>query len=248
MLRSRIIPFLLFQDNKLVKPIKYKNSKYVGDPLNAVKIFNEKIADELSIYDITATKKNEINFSLLEKIAKEARMPLCYGGGIHKVEDAMSVIRLGFEKISIGSSVINNPGIIQEIASKVGSQSVVITFDVKFNKKEKKYQVFINNGVDKVSGDLIDLCNQCVGYGAGEIVVSSIDREATKIGYDLELAEMLYKELPIPVTIVGGCGSVEDMQKLISITGVIGVGVGEYFLFKGPFRAVLINYQKPILL
>ncbi len=242
MLRSRIIPILLVRNNGLVKTLNFSNDVYVGDPLNAVRIFNEKKSDELVILDIDAsTKKNEPNFSLISNWAAECRMPLCYGGGITNKDDALKILSLGVEKISISSSAIKKPILIDEIASLAGSQSVVITIDVK-KKFLKGYKIFTGNGAIQHDIDLLDFLKIAQDYGAGEIVINNIDRDGTMKGYDLDLLDHIKNSIKIPLTFLGGCGSAKDISELTKSHYPIGAGVGSLFVFKGKYKAVLINY------
>lgn len=246
MLRPRVIPCLLMSKGGLVKTNKFLNPKYVGDPINAVKIYNEKQVDELSIFDIHAWRERSINFDLLTKIARESRMPLCYGGGVTTSDQATQIIQLGFEKVSLSSAAIRTPSLISDIANRIGSQSVVVTIDVRRNTARiNDYSVFIENGSRAIVGDVLDLCKSFVEMGAGEIVINSIEREGELHGFDLELADYLFPRISVPMTFIGGCGKVEDMLALVKHVGIVGIGVGSYFVFKGPFRAVLINYSKP---
>ncbi|GMV55097.1 MAG: imidazole glycerol phosphate synthase subunit HisF [Betaproteobacteria bacterium] len=246
MLRSRIIPCLLMHDGGLVKTRRFKDPKYVGDPLNAVKIFNEKEVDELMFLDIDASALGRApNLSLLRGLAVESRMPLCYGGGITEVEQAARIIALGFEKVSISSAALARPALIREMAEVVGRQSVVITLDVRRNKLLGGYSLYTRNGQDKQKASLLEFCQQAAELGAGEIVINSIDRDGEMSGYDLELARKVRTSVSTPLTILGGAGTIAHMQELIDTVGVVGAAAGSMFVFKGPYRAVLINYARP---
>jgi imidazole glycerol-phosphate synthase subunit HisF len=246
LLRSRIIPCLLLSGEGLVKTARFKAGKYVGDPLNAVKIFNEKEVDELMFLDIDATVQGrEPNYARLRTIAIESRMPLTYGGGVASAAQAERIISLGFEKVSISSAAIKRPALITEMAAAVGSQSVVVTIDVRKNTLFPGYTVFSHNGARKSDVKLLQFCKQAVSLGAGEIVVNSIDRDGTMSGYDLELARQVREAVDTPVSFVGGAGSVDHMQSLIDTVGIVGAAAGSMFVFKGQFRAVLISYARP---
>ena len=246
MLRSRIIPCLLLHKGGLVKTRQFTEPKYVGDPLNAVKIFNEKEVDELAFFDIDAsTNGRPPNMALLKSIAAESRMPMCYGGGVDNAELASSIINIGFEKVSVSSAALKRPQLIREMAETIGSQSVVVTLDVKKNRLLSGYTIHTNNGREKVNTDIFEFCRQAVEYGAGEVVVNCIDRDGEMKGYDLELAQSVRKSVSCPLTILGGAGSVSDMQALIDAVGVVGAAAGSLFVFKGAYRAVLINYMRP---
>ena len=245
MLQPRIIPSLLIHENGLVKSTKFKNYKYVGDPINAVKIFNEKEVDEIIIVDIDATANgNEPNYNLIEKLAYECRMPLCYGGGIKTAEQARRIFSLGVEKISISSIAIENPKIISEIASVVGNQSVVVVLDVK-RKLFGGYEIYTHNGTKKTGIDPAQFVNKIEELGTGEIVINSIDNDGTMKGYDLELLELIRDQTSLPLTILGGAGSMNHIGEVISRHGIVGVAAGSNFIFKGKYRAVLINYPSP---
>jgi cyclase len=246
MLRSRIIPCLLMHNGGLVKTRRFKDPKYVGDPLNAVKIFNEKEVDELMFLDIDATVQGcSPNLSLLRSLAVESRMPLCYGGGIGSVEQAAQIIALGFEKVSISASALARPELIREMAEAVGGQSVVVTLDVSKNRLLGGYTVFTCNGKKKQKVNLLEFCQQAVELGAGEIVINTIDRDGEMGGYDLELARKVRAAVTTPISVLGGAGSPEHMQELIDTVGVVGAAAGSLFVFKGPYRAVLISYARP---
>jgi cyclase len=245
MLRPRIIPCLLIHNGGLVKSRKFQSPKYVGDPINAVKIFNEKEADELIILDIDATvNKSEPNYELISKLAAECRMPLCYGGGITTTEQAIRIINLGVEKISVSAAALENPGLLAEMAAAIGRQSVVAVLDIrkKIGIFGKGYEVTTHNARKNYKTDVITLIKELQEAGAGEIVLNSVDCDGEMQGYDINLARQVQPVVKVPLTIMGGAGSLEHMSNLISACGVIGVAAGSFFVFKGAYRAVLINY------
>ncbi len=243
MLNPRIIPCLLVHNKGLVKTVQFKDPKYVGDPINAVKIFNEKEVDELIVIDIDATVLNyEPDYQMIENIAMECRMPLCYGGGIKDINQAQKIFSLGVEKISISSAAVLNPEIVTELACKVGNQSVVIVLDIKKNIYRNKYEIFTHNGKKPTGIDPINFAIEMQTLGAGEIVINSIDNDGTMNGYDYFLIDSIRKSIDIPLTVLGGAGSIHDIGEVINKNGVIGVAAGSLFVFKGKFRAVLINY------
>lgn len=246
MLRSRIIPCLLMHDGGLVKTVGFGAPRYVGDPLNAVKIFNEKEVDELTFLDIDASARGTPpNFALLRHLATESRMPLCYGGGVTSAADALKIISFGFEKVSVSSAAIARPHLIREIADAVGTQSVVVTVDVRRQRLPRGYTIHTHNGTVKHKTPLTEFCRQAVAFGAGEILVNSIDRDGQMDGYDLELAKQVRDAVDIPLSFVGGARNLDDMQALIDAVGVVGAAAGSMFVFKGPYRAVLISYGRP---
>lgn len=243
MLYPRIIPCLLVHNKGLVKTVRFKEPKYVGDPINAVKIFNEKEVDELIVVDIDATTLGkEPDYKMIENLAVECRMPLCYGGGIKTVEQAQRIFNLGVEKIAISSAAVENPEFVPKLAERVGNQSVVVVLDVKKRLFGNKYELYLNNGSKSTGIDPVSFANKMQDYGAGEIVINSIDNDGTMKGYDMNLIKMIREKIHIPVTVLGGAGSLEDLGNVIHEHGIIGVAAGSYFVFKGKFRAVLINY------
>ncbi|XXK45517.1 AglZ/HisF2 family acetamidino modification protein [Porticoccaceae bacterium nBUS_17] len=246
MLAPRIIPCLLLSDGGLVKTQKFTSKKYVGDPINAIRIFNEKECDELMVLDIDASINNvEPNYAKINKYAAECRMPLCYGGGIKTVEQARAIIALGVEKIALSSGVLEDLSLIASLASELGSQSVVVVLDVKRDFLGR-YKVFTHNGGQATGLDLLPLISKVQAYGAGEIVINSIDRDGMSEGYDLKLARTVKDQVFVPLTFLGGAGSLNDIEKLISENGIIGCAAGSLFVFKGIYRAVLISYPDQI--
>jgi cyclase len=242
MLRPRIIPSLLLQDGGLVKTINFKNPKYVGDPINAVKIFNEKEVDELAIFDIDATSKGlEPNYSLIERIANQSRMPLCYGGGVKNIEQAQKIFGLGIEKIALSSAVLQNPQLINDIANRVGAQSVIVVLDVK-KKILGDYEVYTHNGKKSTGINPFKFIDKAQQLGAGEILINSIDQDGMMKGFDMSLIEKSREITSLPMTVLGGAGSLEDIEKIINTHKIIGVAAGSLFVFKGKHKAVLINY------
>ncbi len=245
MLRPRIIPTLLVHQGGLVKTVEFKNPKYVGDPINAVKIFNEKEADELMVLDLDATVNGvEPNYRLISNLAAECRMPLCYGGGIRTVDQAERIIGLGVEKVALSAAAIENPALISEIALTIGRQSVVVVLDVrkKTGLFSKGYEVCSHNGRRAVKADPVALARLMQEAGAGEVIINSVERDGQMKGYDLPLAREMRKALHVPLTVLGGVGSSGDIEALFAACGVVGAAVGSFFVFKGPYRAVLISY------
>jgi cyclase len=246
MLRPRIIPCLLIKNSGLVKTIQFGNPKYVGDPLNAVRIFNEKAVDELMVVDIDATSHNrEPDYDVIRNLAAECRMPLCYGGGVKTVEQIQRIISLGVEKVAVSSAAINNPALLPEAAEKVGNQSVVVVMDVKKKRFRSRYEVFTHNGNKATGVDPVAFAKQIQVLGGGEVVINSIDRDGEMKGYDLELVNQIRNATSLPMTVLGGAGSLNDIARLISAFGIIGAAAGSLFVFKGVYRAVLINYPNP---
>lgn len=248
MLRPRIIPCLLVHKGGLVKTQAFKDAKYVGDPINAVKIFNEKEADELMVLDIDATVNGvEPDFGLIAKLAAECRMPLCYGGGVTTAAQAARIVDMGVEKVAVSAAAISNPALLTEIASAVGKQSVVAVLDVrkKTGLFAKGYEICTHNAKKAHKLEPVALARQLQEAGAGEIVINSVDRDGLMKGYDLELAAQVRAALNVPVTFLGGAGSLDDLGQLVGKLGVVGAAAGSLFVFKGKYRAVLINYPTP---
>lgn len=242
MLRPRIIPCLLIHQGGLVKTVGFKDPKYVGDPVNAVKIFNEKESDELVVLDIDATSNGvEPDYGVIAHLAAECRMPLCYGGGVRTAAQAKRIIGLGVEKVAISAAAIERPALIGEVAAEIGSQSVVVILDVR-KKMVGGFEVRTHNGKKVHKLDPLAFAQEAVRLGAGEIVFNSIDLDGTMKGYDLKLARRVREAVRVPVTFLGGAGSLADIEALIREVGVVGASAGSLFVFKGAYRAVLINY------
>jgi cyclase len=246
MLNPRIIPCLLVHNKGLVKTIKFKDPKYVGDPINAVKIFNEKEVDELIVLDIDATTNHyEPDYKMIENLAIECRMPLCYGGGIKTLKQAQRIFSLGVEKISISSIAVENPSFVTELAECVGNQSVIVVIDVKKKVFGDKYEIWTHNAMVNTSLDAVAFAMKMEKARCGEIVVNSIDNDGQMKGYDQQLIQRIRDAVSIPMTVMGGAGSMDDIGSVIESHGIIGVSAGSQFVFKGKYRAVLINYPTP---
>lgn len=245
MLRPRIIPCLLIHEGGLVKTLGFKDPKYVGDPVNAVKIFNEKEADELVVLDIDATANGvEPDYAVIAHLAAECRMPLCYGGGVRTAAQAKRIIGLGVEKVAISAAAVERPDLISEISAEIGGQSVVVVIDVR-KKRLGGYELRTHNAGRVHKLDPIAFAQEAVRLGAGEIVVNAIDLDGAMKGYDLRLARQVRDAVRVPVTFLGGAGSLADIEALIREVGVVGASAGSLFVFKGTYRAVLINYPNP---
>jgi cyclase len=247
MLYPRIIPCLLVHNRGLVKTVKFKDPKYVGDPINAVKIFNEKEVDELIVVDIDASvQNNEPDYKMIENLAAECRMPFCYGGGIKTVIQAQRIFNLGVEKIAISSVAVKNPSIVSDIAERVGNQSVVVVLDVHKRSLTGKYEIMTYNGTKNTGLNPVEFAKEMEKRGAGEIVLNSIDLDGSMKGYDLNLIQRIRDVIHIPMTVLGGAGSLEDIGTVIKQHGIIGAAAGSLFVFKGKYRAVLISYPGKI--
>ena len=244
MSRPRIIPVLLLKDNGLVKTVKFnkKKAKYIGDPINAVRLFNDLKADELVFLDICASyKTSSIDIDLVKKIGDEAYMPFAIGGGINSLKQVDEILKFGAEKVVLNTVANKNFDLIKKIVNKYGSQSVVVCIDVK-NSFFKKNNVYIKSGNKKSNISLIKLLNELEKIPVGEIIIQSIDRDGKMKGYDLELIQFVSENTSIPVIALGGCGNLDNMKDAVQIGKASAVAAGSFFVFHGPRNAVLINY------
>lgn len=239
--RPRIIPCLLIDDRNLVKTIRFRKPRYLGDPINAIKIFNEKEVDEVCILDITRNVNKQIDFYYLKKMTTEAFMPLSYGGGIKTVADAAELFRIGFEKVVLNTSLVEKPDLIGEIADRFGSQSVVASVDVKTGFRGKK-TCFISNGLSNTKKSPLELCKEAEALGVGEILLNSITNDGMMGGYDIALLREVTSEINIPVIACGGAGTLEHFKTAVEKGGAHAVAGGSIFVYFGAKKAVLINY------
>lgn len=245
MMRARVIPVLLIKNQGLVKTVRFRDEVYVGDPVNAVKIFNEKQCDELIILDITATKeKKGINFKLVEEIASECFMPLSYGGGISSLHQVEKLLKLGIEKVILNSVLISNPAFLKEAVKSFGSSTIVASIDIKLNLL-RQYRIFSHAGFDAKGINLTQFVDGIVESGAGEIMVNSVDRDGTLSGYDFQLALTVTGKIGVPVVFCGGAKDFENIKELLVTTNVNAAAAGCLFVFHGRHRGVLISYPTP---
>jgi imidazole glycerol-phosphate synthase subunit HisF len=243
MLRPRVIPCLLIKGRGLVKTVRFANPKYVGDPINAVRIFNEKGVDELVVLDIDATREGrEPDYATIDHLASECRMPLCYGGGVKSAGQARRIIGFGVEKIAVSSAAVNTPTLVTELADCVGAQSVVAVLDVKRRPGGRVHEVWLQNAEANTRRPVSELAAELESRGAGEIVVNSVDQDGMMKGFDIELAREVRSAISVPLTVLGGAGSFEHIQELVRAVGVVGAAAGSLFVFKGVHKAVLISY------
>lgn len=242
MTRVRVIPVLLLRGAGLVKTKAFKDPVYVGDPINAVRIFNEKEVDELALLDITASVQGkEPPYQLISDIASECFMPLAYGGGIKNAEQVKRIFGLGVEKVILNSHAIETPGLIAEAAALAGSQSIVVSIDVKRGLLGG-YRVHTHSGSKKRDLDPIAWAKRAEELGAGEILLNSIDRDGSMEGYDLALIKAVSRGISIPLIACGGAGNVDDLSAAVGVGGASAVAAGSMFVFHGKHRAVLINF------
>lgn len=242
MLKTRVMPCLLLKDGALVKTVKFKDPSYIGDPINAIRIYNEKEVDELIFLDITATLENrQPPFKVLAEIASECFMPVAYGGGIRRLEDIKEIFNLGIEKVALNSYAVENPDFIRAAADKFGTQSIVVSIDVK-KKFLGRYEVYTNGGRKGTGLDPVKFAAQVAVLGAGEILLTSIDHDGTQTGYDLELIKKITSAVSVPVIACGGAGKLEDFGAAVNEGGASACAAGSMVVYFGRNRAVLINF------
>lgn len=243
MLKHRLIPSLLLKNGGLVKTTKFSNPKYVGDPINAIRVFNTKEVDELMVVDIDATKFNqEPNYTLIEQFAGECFMPLSYGGGIRTVEQASKIFKLGVEKVSVQTAALEDLDLVRSLSERFGSQSVVVSVDVKRDWLQRP-QLYHSSKGKNSSLNWLNFIKQAVEAGAGEILLNAVDKDGTLNGPDLNLIKLASKEITAPLIAIGGIGSLQDIKDAVN-AGASAVAAGAFFVFHGPHRAVLITYPQ----
>ena len=244
MMKTRVIPVLLLQGQGLVKTVRFRDPTYIGDPINSIRIFNEKEVDELVFLDISATVEGrDPNYQVLEDIAGEAFMPLAYGGGVRRLEQAQRIFGLGFEKVVLSAVTYENDRLIADLVARYGSSSVVACVDCK-KSFLGRHELFTHNGKIRKKQKLIEHVCKLAELGVGEIIVNSIDRDGTQKGYDIELIVAVAGAVNVPVVACGGAAGVEDFRAAVTRGGASAVAAGSLFVFKGPHRAVLINYPE----
>jgi cyclase len=240
--RPRIIPVLLLQNKGLVKSVKFKNHRYIGEPINAVRIFNDMKADELAFIDILATKEGRtISTEFVKNVGEEANMPFSAGGGIRTLEDVRKIIEAGAEKVILNTVAGENPGFVREAADAFGSSTIAVCIDIKKDLFGRE-KVWIKAGSKSVSSDAVQYAKRIEECGAGEIIIQSIDRDGTMEGYDIMLIKRIAESVTIPVVALGGAGSIGHMSALSEIVSVNGFAAGSMFIYHGTRRAVLVNY------
>lgn len=242
MQRKRVIPCLLLKDRGLVKTVRFKSPKYIGDPVNAIRIFNEKEVDELVLLDIEASSLGrEPDYELIAEVAGECFMPICYGGGIRTLEHAQKIFALGIEKIALNSAALDDIELLRKIADQFGSQSVVCSMDCK-KSLLGRYSVYSQAGMKDTKVSPIEWAKKVEAAGAGEIFLNSIDRDGVMQGYDIPLIKSVVAAVDIPVIACGGAGSIADLNEPFEKAGVSAVAAGSFFVFHGKHKAVLISY------
>lgn len=242
MLSTRLMPCLLMSNGALVKTIRFKDGPYVGDPVNAVRIFNQKEVDELILLDIHATTQSRgIDFDTLEKVVSECFMPICYGGGVRTIEEMRRLYALGIEKISLGAAAFEVPDLVQQASREFGAQAVVVTLDVK-KALLGKSTVRTRNGTRDTKASPLDAARDFEAKGAGEILLYSIDRDGTWSGFDLKLIESVSRGVSVPVVATGGAGSLRDVKAAVKEAGASAVAIGSMAVFQGKDLGVLIKF------
>lgn len=241
MLRTRVIPVLLLRNKGLVKTVKFDKGKYIGDPINAVKIFNDKEVDELVLLDIDASKENRRpDFEAIKDIASECFMPLAYGGGITDMEDIRKLFSIGVEKVIINSTALTDLTLISQASEVYGDQSIVVCVDVSKNFWGK-YQVHAHTNKKHAHTDLVEYVQAAEKAGAGEIILNSVDLDGMMSGYDLKLIEKIAHSITVPLVACGGAGNINDLKKGFD-AGASALAAGSMFVYHGPHKAVLINF------
>jgi imidazole glycerol-phosphate synthase subunit HisF len=244
MLKTRVMPCLLFYNKGLYKTVKFKNPSYVGDPINAIKIFNEKEVDELIFLDITASmERREPDYKVISNIATECFMPLCYGGGITQFDQVKRIMEIGVEKVSLNHSAIENPKLIGEAAKAFGSQAIIVSIDVKKNFWGK-YEVVKNRGTKSIGENPVDFAKRMEELGAGELLLTSVDREGTWEGYDVDLVKQVTSTVNIPVIANGGAGNLQHLQHTEKIGKASALALGSMVVYQKKGMGVLINFPK----
>lgn len=242
MLSTRLMPCLLMSNGALVKTVRFKEGSYVGDPVNAVRIFNQKEVDELILLDIHATTQNRgIDYETLEKVVSECFMPICYGGGVRSIEDMRRLYTLGIEKISLGAAAFEVPGLVHAASYEFGAQAVVVTLDVKKGLLGKA-TVRTHNGTRDTKVTPLDAAREFEKQGAGEILLYAIDRDGTWAGFDLKLIEAVSHGVSVPVVATGGAGSLQDVKAAVTEAGASAVAIGSMAVFQSKDLGVLIKF------
>ena len=242
MLKSRVMPCLLLHNDSLVKTVKFKDPSYIGDPINAIRIYNEKEVDELIVLDITATiEERRPPIKILKEIASECFMPVAYGGGIRNLEDIKTIFNLGIEKVALNTYAAENPSFIRMAADEFGSQSIIVSIDAR-KKASERYEVCTHGGRKATKLDPAQYAVQMEAMGAGEILLTSIDQDGTQEGYDVELIRQVTSAVGIPVIACGGAGKISDIGKAVKQGGAAACAAGSMVVYFGRNRAVLINF------
>lgn len=238
--RPRIIPTLLIDDRDLIKTVQFEKRTYLGDPVNAVKIFNRKGIDELSILDIGATSNiREPDYELLKDIASEAFMPLSYGGGINNLDQIHELLAIGYEKVVLNTALVKTPDLITKASERYGAQSIVASIDAK--KVTDGYKCFVSDGHENTKWNPVELAKEAERLGAGEIIINSIDNDGIMKGYDIELIKSVSDSVSVPVIAIGGASGIGDLKKVLHEGHAHAAAGGSMFVYYGKLKAVLIT-------
>lgn len=248
MIQTRVIPCLLLRGSGLVKTVRFKEPRYLGDPINIVRLFNDKEVDELVLLDISATSESRgPRMDLLLAMCTECFMPLCYGGGVRTLDDMHALFSMGVEKVSLNTRAFEDPALVTAAAERFGSQSVIVSIDVRRGLLRRQ-QVVVRAGRQKTGRDPVEYAVEMERRGAGEILLNSVDRDGTMQGYDLDLIRRVTSAVSIPVVACGGAANVEDLGRAVRQGGAAAAAAGSLFVYQGPHRAVLVTYPEPRVL
>lgn len=243
MLKHRVIPVLLLRDGGLVKTRRFKAPTYVGDPINAIRIFNEKEVDELVLLDIVASKRShEPDYAMIGQMVDECSMPFCYGGGVRSVDQAARLFDLGVEKVSLQSGALADIGLVSDLATRFGSQSLVVSIDVKRDWCNRPV-MYDSRLARSAKTDWLDFARQAVAAGAGELLINAVDRDGEMSGYDLDVIRQAAAAVTVPLIALGGASNLADFKAAVE-AGASAVAAGALFVFHGPHRAVLLSYPR----
>jgi len=239
------MPCLLLKGKGLVKTTRFQNERYIGDPINAVRIFNQKEVDELVFFDIDSTVKNSpINYPLLEQITSECFMPICYGGGVKTIDDFRKLFYMGVEKVSVNTLLFQQPKIIKQAVAIYGSQSIVATLDINKSRFRKKYFVCTHSSKSKVNMSVIEAAKYACSLGVGEIIINTVHKDGTWLGFDYELIHQITESVNVPVVAVGGAGCLNDIKRVVNESRASAVGLGSMAVFQAKDMGVLIKFPK----
>lgn len=242
-----MIPVLLIQNGRLVKTVGFDDHRYIGDPINALRIFNEKKVDEVAVLDISTQRGHQVpDYDLIYRMAREAEMPFAFGGGINSLEKAQKIVSLGVEKVIVGTAILKDWNIIKEISKNLGSQSCVAMVNFKLrDSSDDKYVVVDPNPNQALDYCPLEFSQNAENAGAGEIIFNNVGEDGKMGGYNINFALSARSKLRVPITMLGGAGTLADIETLVSKVGLIGCAAGSLFIYKGKFKAVLINYPQP---
>lgn len=248
MLQTRVIPCLLLRNAGLVKTTRFSDPRYLGDPINIVRILNDKEVDEMVFLDITATAEGRRPpFELLAQIATESFVPFGYGGGVRSLEDVRQLFELGVEKVIVNSYAVENPAFVSQAVEQFGSQSIIVSIDVK-RRFLGRYEVVTHGGRRRTGLEPVAFAREMEQRGAGEVLLTAVDRDGMMNGYDLDLVQRVTSQLSIPVVACGGAGSLAHLREVVCEAGASAAAAGSLFVYHGPLKGILISYPSPVAL